>query len=61
MGGEAVDLSQINGVICVAAGDALDALAPTAVPAADVTYENGDRFFKAAIEVFIPNEPEEPW
>jgi len=44
----AVDLSQINGVISVSAGDDLGALAPKAVPAADVTYGNG------AATVFVP-------
>ncbi|MBQ6339518.1 MAG: hypothetical protein IJI36_10260 [Kiritimatiellae bacterium] len=61
-GGEAVDLSQINGVISVSAGDAPDALAPKA--ASGITYSAGEatifvpasagRFVKAVIGVAAP-------
>ena len=67
-GGEAVDLSQINGVISVSAGDAPDTLAPKAVPAANVTYSAGEatifvpasagRFVKAVIGLTAPAEGE---
>ena len=63
-GGTAVDLSQINGVICVEAGGALDALVPMAIPAANVTYSAGaatiavpsscGSFIKACIAVATP-------
>ena len=65
-GGEAVDLSQINGVISVSAGDDLGALAPKAVPVANVTYGEGEatifvpasagRFVKAVIGLTAPAE-----
>ena len=45
-GGEAVDLSQINGVISVSAGDAPDALAPKA--ASGITYSAGEA------TIFVP-------
>ena len=61
-GGEAVDLSQINGVISVSAGDDLGALAPKA--ASGITYSEGEatifvpasagRFVKAVIGVAPP-------
>ena len=64
----AVDLSQINGVISVSAGDDLGALAPKAVPAANVTYSEGEatifvpasagRFVKAVIGLAPPAEEE---
>ena len=63
-GGEAVDLSQINGVISVSAGDAPDALAPKA--ASGITYSEGEatifvpasagRFVKAVIGLTAPAE-----
>ena len=63
-GGAAVDLSQINGVLCVEAGDALDALTPMAISAANVTYSAGTAmiavpsscgsFIKACIAVAAP-------
>ena len=64
----AVNLALINGVFAVEAGDDLGALAPKAVPAADVTYENGEatifvpssagRFVKAVIGLTAPEEGE---
>ena len=58
----AVDLSQINGVMSVSAGDAPDALAPKA--ASGITYSEGEatifvpasagRFVKAVIGVAAP-------
>ena len=60
----AVDLSQINGVISVSAGDAPDALAPKA--ASGITYSEGEatifvpasagRFVKAVIGLTAPAE-----
>jgi uncharacterized repeat protein (TIGR02543 family) len=65
-GGEAVDLSQINGVISVSAGDDLGALAPKA--ASGITYSEGEatifvpasagRFVKAVIGLAPPAEEE---
>ena len=64
--GAAVDLSQINGVISVSAGDAPDALAPKA--ASGITYSAGEatifvpasagRFVKAVIGLAAPEEGE---
>ncbi len=48
-GGDDVDMSQINGVFAVEAGDDLSSLMPTAVPAANVTYENGEA------TIFVPS------
>ena len=58
-GGVPVDLSKINGVISVAAGDAPDALAPNDVAAESIVCEDGvavicvppsfGRFIKAVI------------
>ena len=48
-GGDDVDMSQINGVLAVEAGDDLSSLMPTAVPAANVTYENGEA------TIFVPS------
>ena len=48
-GGAAVYLSQINGVISVSAGDEPGSLTPTAVPAANVSYEGG------AATIFVPS------
>ena len=65
-GGAAVDLSQINGVISVSAGDDLGALAPKA--ASGITYSEGEatifvpasagRFVKAVIGLAPPAEEE---
>ena len=48
-GGEAVDLSKINGVLAVAAGDDPGSLTPKAIPSANVTYGAG------ATKVFVPS------
>ena len=58
-GGVPVDLSKINGVISVVAGDAPDALTPNDVAAESIVYEDGvavicvppsfGRFIKAVI------------
>ncbi|MBR4652328.1 MAG: InlB B-repeat-containing protein, partial [Kiritimatiellae bacterium] len=45
----AVDLSQINGVISVSAGDDLVALVPMAIPAANVSYDAG------VATIFVPS------
>ena len=65
-GGEAVDMSKINGILVVAMGDDLGALVPKAIPAANVTYDNGaaviavpasaGRFIKARIDIAAPAE-----
>lgn len=67
-GGAAVGLSQINGVISVSAGDAPDALALKAIPAANVMYSEGEatifvpasagRFVEAVIGLTAPAEGE---
>ena len=48
-GGDSVDLSQVNGILSLAAGDALGSLAPKAVPASNVTYASG------AATIFVPS------
>ena len=47
--GAAVDLSQINGILAIAAGDDLAALTPMAIPAANVTCTAG------VATVFVPS------
>ena len=47
--GAAVDLSAINGILAVAAGDDLAALVPMAIPAANVSYDAG------AATIFVPS------
>ena len=66
-GGDAVDMSQVNGVISLAAGDELGSLALTAVPSENVTYENGEAtifvpasdgtFIRARVGVATPGRP----
>ena len=65
-GGDAVDLSKINGILSVASGDELGSLAPKAVPPSNVRYEKGDAailvpssagpFIRARIGVAAPTE-----
>ncbi|MBQ6926002.1 MAG: hypothetical protein IJQ73_15295 [Kiritimatiellae bacterium] len=44
-----MDLSQVNGILSLAAGDDLGSLAPKAVPASNVTYASG------AATIFVPS------
>jgi uncharacterized repeat protein (TIGR02543 family) len=65
-GGDAVDLSKINGILSVASGDEPGSLAPKAVPPSNVRYEKGDAailvpssagpFIRARIGVAAPTE-----
>ena len=48
-GGEAVDMSEINGVLVVAAGDDISSHAPKAIPAANLSCAAG------AATVFVPS------
>ena len=48
-GGASVDMSQINGVLVVATGDAPASLKPKAIPAADVSYAAD------AATIFVPS------
>ena len=65
-GGDGVDLSQINGIIHVAAGDTVTNLVPTAVPGATFSSDGqtatisvpsaAGAFIRAVIGVSAPSE-----